>query len=148
MFIESSQCLYAYRNPKTLEIGSGTKLFITFLSLRFFGMRRERDTVSFYADFSIWPPPQITGLASASSESRPSCSEFKSQLTAFFQIPKYSARRFRAWRYSRPRSHDPIWGFYCDICDCRIHPRARVNTCTQCVHLTNPCTKPKGSQHN
>ena len=29
-------------NPKTLKIGSGTKLFITFLSLRFFDMRRER----------------------------------------------------------------------------------------------------------
>ena len=33
----------------------------------------------------------------------------------------------------------PIWGF-CDICDCHIRP-ARMNTCTQCVHLTNPCTK-------
>ena len=27
-------------------------------------------------------------------------------------------------------------------------PRARVNICTQCLHLTNPCTKPKGSQPN
>ena len=39
MFIS---CSYAYRNPKTLEIGSGTKLLFTFLSLRFFDMRRER----------------------------------------------------------------------------------------------------------
>ena len=29
-------------NPEIHEIGSGTKLFITFLSLRFFDMRRER----------------------------------------------------------------------------------------------------------
>ena len=29
------------------------------------------------------------------------------------------------------------------------HPlHTRMNTCTQCVHLTNPCTKPKGSQPN
>ena len=27
-------------------------------------------------------------------------------------------------------------------------PHTRVNTYTQCVHLTNPCTKPKGSQPN
>ena len=27
-------------------------------------------------------------------------------------------------------------------------PCACVNTCTQCVHLTNPCTKLKGSQPN
>ena len=27
-------------------------------------------------------------------------------------------------------------------------PSARVNTCIQCVHLTNPCPKPKGSQPN
>ena len=26
--------------------------------------------------------------------------------------------------------------------------RTHVNTCTQCVHLPNPCTKPKGSQPN
>ena len=32
-------------------------------------------------------------------------SEFKSQLTAFFQIPKSSARRFRLWHHSRPQSH-------------------------------------------
>ena len=31
-----------YRNLKTLKIGSGIKLFITFLSLRFFDMRRGR----------------------------------------------------------------------------------------------------------
>ena len=38
-------------------------------------------------------------------------------------------------------------GFYCDISDCHIRP-ARMNTCTQCVHLTNSCTKQKGSQPN
>ena len=37
------------------EIGSGTKLLFTFLNLRFFDTRRERDTISFYADFSVWP---------------------------------------------------------------------------------------------
>ena len=48
------------RNPKNTKhlplsfFDSGTKLFITFLSLRF-STWEERDTISFYADFSIWP---------------------------------------------------------------------------------------------
>ena len=49
---------HIHRNPKTPEtlddsFGSGTKLSFTFLSLRFFDTRRERDTISFYGDFSI-----------------------------------------------------------------------------------------------
>ena len=40
-------------NPEIYEIGSGTKLLFTFLSLRFFDMKRERHTISFYADFFI-----------------------------------------------------------------------------------------------
>ena len=51
-----------HRNPEIHKIGSGTKHFITFLSL-FFDMRRERDIISFYADFSIWPPPRVTPAA-------------------------------------------------------------------------------------
>ena len=50
-------------------------------------------------------PPQTTGLASASSENRLASSKPESQLTAFFQIPKSSAHRFRPSRHSRPRSH-------------------------------------------
>ena len=78
-------------------------------------------------------PPQTTGLASASSENQLLSSSVESQLTVFFQIPKSSAHRFRAWRHSRPRSF-PIWGFYCDICDCHILPACAwtpaLNVCT------------------
>ena len=41
-----------------------------------------------------------------------------------------------------PLSTFPIWDFYCDISDCHIRARV-VNTCAQCVHRTNPCTKRK-----
>ena len=62
--------------------------------------------------------------------------------SVFFQIPKSSAHRFRAWRHSRTRFF-LLWHLWLSH-----PPRARVNSCTQCVHLTNPCTKPKGFQLN
>ena len=37
----SQMFINIYRNPKTLEIGSSTKLLFTFLNLRFSDMRRE-----------------------------------------------------------------------------------------------------------
>ena len=108
--------VHKHRNPKNtqntwqLSFGSGTKLLFTFLSLRFFDMRRERHNFFLCWLFHLTPttcgtPPQTTGLASASSENQLASSKPKSQLTAFFQIPKSSAHRFRAWRHSRPRSH-------------------------------------------
>ena len=132
------------------SLSSGTKLFISFLSLRFFDMRRERQFLSmltFPSDpTTCGTPPQTTGLAAASSENRLPSSCVESQLTVFFQIPKSSAHRFRAWRHSHPQSIS-IWGFYCDICDCHILP-PRAWTPALNVYLTNPCTKPKGSQPN
>ena len=78
------------------EIGSGTKLLFTFLSLKVFRHEeRERDTISFYADFSIWtparaaPPPQTTGLTSASSKNRLPSSSVESPL----QLTPTNARR-------------------------------------------------------
>ena len=110
------------------------KLLFTFLSLRFFDMRRERETISFHAEFSIWPPPcaaplpQTTGLASASSENRLPFSSVESQLQLTqptrgarsarcrLASPRSESRltvffsnskilRFRTWRHSRPRSY-------------------------------------------
>ena len=54
---------------------------------------RHTHTISYYAVFSIWPPPravpppQTTGLASASSENQLASSKPKSQLTVFFKFP-------------------------------------------------------------
>ena len=78
-------------------------------------------------------------LPSSRLESQLFRSEFKSQLTAFLQISKSSATLPGMTSFTSPDPF-PIWGFYCDICDCYILP---VNTCIQCVHLTNPCTKRK-----
>ena len=130
------------RNPEIYEIGSSTKLFITFLSLRFFDMRRERDTYNFFkkrAAHIVDPNWSRLGetknwLPSSSIESQLPRSEFKSQLTVVVFFKFKNPQRFREWRHSRPPSHFTIWGFYCDIPDCHIHP-ARVwtpalNVCT------------------
>ena len=114
------------------EIGSGTKLLFTFLSLKVI-WHEERETQSFYADcFYICPKPraaphlQTTGLASAGPESQPSRSDAETQQTAFSQI---SAHASGAWR---PNSYLGFlfWHLW------MTHPLS-----TLMLHLTNPCTK-------
>ena len=134
------------------EIDSSTKHFITILNLRFSDMSREREKISFYAVFSISlhhvrPPPQNTGLASASSENRLARSEFKSQITVvFFSNSKiFSASGHDVIHFPGPISYLGflLWHLWL------LHPpRSCVNTWSQWVHLTNPCTKPKVSQPN
>ena len=129
-------------------LGSGMKLLFTFLSLRFFDMRRERHNF-----FQCWlfhlTPPRAAPAANYCSdlgELRKSTCFVPAQISThcFFQIPKSSAHRFRAWRYSRPGSISYL-GFLLWHLWLSHPPNARMNTCTQSVHLTNPCTKPEGS---
>ena len=141
----------------TLFFGSGTKLLFTFLSLKFFDMRREREEqflsmLTFPSDTTrCGAPLQTPSLTSASSENQLPFSSVESLLTFFFKSQN-----------SQPiaSGHDvihvpgpfPIWGFYCDICDCHIH-LARVwtpalNVCTKLTHALSgkflSITKPKG----
>ena len=150
------------------EMGSGTKLLFTFLSLRFFDMRRERHNfflcwlfvhrqlsthwLNKRAAHFVDPNWSRIGetknrLPSSRLESQPSRSEFKSQLTAFFK-----AQNSQLVASENDVIHVPgpiidlgflVWHLWLSHPPC-----ARVNTYTQCVHLTNPCTKPKGSQPN
>ena len=121
MYIECSLYIDNTGNPKHKKhlrlLSSGTKLFITFelKAIR----HKESDTQSFYADFSICPPPtttrctplQTTGLISASPESQPASSHAKTQLTHFFQNPQ----NFRCMTSFTPPGHIPFWDFYFDI---------------------------------
>ena len=98
----------------------------------------------------VRPPPQTTGLASASPESQPSSSDAKTQLTDFFPNLKILSPHFRAWRHSPPW-YISYLGFYFEICEWCILP-ARAWTPALMLYLTNPCdnrkvltlTKPKG----
>ena len=82
------------KHKKHLQLLSSlTKLFITF-ELKVF-RHKERDTQSSYADFSICPPTTTTcdirRKASASSESQPSSSEARTQLSDFSQISTHAS---------------------------------------------------------
>ena len=92
-------------------------------------------------------PLQTTGLASASSEKRLASSKSKSQLTVFF---KFQNPQPIASGHDIIHVHGPIsyLGFLLWHLWLSHPPRMCVNTCTQCVHVTNPWTKPKGSQPN
>ena len=140
---------------------SGTKLFITILSLRLFDVKREREreresererhththTISFYADFSIWPPPRAAPAAnfwSSFGELRKSTCFVQAQIstTCFFSNSQNPQPGFRAWRHLHPRFRFYLrfllWHLWLSHPPC-----ARVITCAQCVNLTNPCTKRK-----
>ena len=113
---------------------------------------RERHTQSFYADcFYIVssqpnqraaPVTNKTCLASPRSEFQISRSAAKTQLTAFFQIPKiFSASGHDVIHVPGRISYLSflLWHLWLSH-----PPRTRVNTCTQLTHaLTNPCTKRK-----
>ena len=144
-----------YRNPKNTKhlwlffFGSGTKLSFTFMSLRFFDMRRERETHNFFLCwlFHLTPPHAASAANywSGLGELRKSTCFIQAQISthSFFQIPKSSTHRFQAWCHSRPQSISYL-GFLLWHLWLSHLPRAHVNTCTPCVHLTNPCTKLKG----
>ena len=139
--------VHKHRNPKNtkhlrLSFGSGTKLVITFLSLRFFDTRRERHnfflcwlfhlnptTCGTHCKLLVWPR-----IPSSRFESQLSRSAFQSQLTAFFQIPQILS----ASGHDIIHVHGPISYLWLSH-----PPSARVDTCAQCVHLTNSFTKRK-----
>ena len=125
-------------------LSSGTKLFYYLWVKSFFDIRRKIQ--SFYADFSICPKPRATPAARPrrASESQPSSSDRKTQLTDFSQI---SAHASGVWRHSHPWSY-PLSGiFIVTSLNDTSAPRARDHL-RSCLHLTNPCTEPKGSQPN
>ena len=75
---------------------------------------------------------------------RPASPRSQSQLTDFFQI---SAHASGAWRHSHPWSH-PLSGiFIVTSLNDTSSPCAREHL-RSCLHLTNPCTEPKGSLPN
>ena len=135
-----------------------TKLVLVrnFITFELKVIRHEgRETQSFYADcFYICPKPraaphlQTTGLASAGLKSQTSRSDAETQLSAFSQIPKIlSPRSHSMTSFTTPLVKFPIWGFILTSVNDASSSRAREHM-RSCLHLTNPCTEPKGSHPN
>ena len=142
-------------NPKYHDIGSGTKLY--YLWVKGYSTWGERDTIFLcwlllHRQLSIQPTRGARSaqsrLTSHSSESQLSRSEAGTQFTPFSQIPKSSAHASGAWRHSHPLVTFPIWDFYFDISWMTHRLRGAQRTPALMLHLTNPCTEPKGSQPN
>ena len=118
------------------EIGSGTKLLFTFLSLKVF-RHEERETQSFYVDcfyiVSSKPNQRAAPVAHKVVWPRPGQNlnslvrrQELNSLT-FLKSPKSLAQASGTWRHSHPQVPFTIWGFYFDKCEWRILP-ARVWT--------------------
>ena len=138
----------AHRNPETQKkpkklydfLVQVRNFFYYLWVKRFFDIRRE--IPSFYADFSICPPPITCGARS--EQIRLASPRSQSQLTNFSQI---SAHASGARRHSHPWSHLLSGIFIVTSLNDTSAPCAREHL-RSCLHLTNPCTEPKGSQPN
>ena len=124
--------------------------FLLSLSLKVF-RHKERDKHSFYSGFLFHHPPHhlVWHLPKASASKRKStllvrCPVLNS--TDFFKIPK-SSERFRCMTPSHLLAPFPIWAIVTSLSD-MLAPRARAWTPVLMLHLSNPCTEPKGSQPN
>ena len=136
----------------TLFFGSGTKLLFTFSEFKVFRHEeREREREREGNNFLLcWPVCTSSALDSLTQQTRsifrrppknrlPS-SRLESQLSVFFkfQHPQPIASGHDVIQTPAPISY---LGFLLWHLWLSHPPLTHVNTCTQCVHLTNPCTK-------
>ena len=100
---------------------------------------RERHTIFFYADFSIWPSPRAAIAAnywSGLGELRKSTYFVQAQILTycFFSNPKILCSSLPGMTSFTSPVIFPLWGFYCDISDCHIRPARAwtpaLNVCT------------------
>ena len=119
------------------------------LNLKVF-RHKEREAQSFYSGFFICPPPiscDTCPRPPRASESQPSSSEagLNSTNWLFQNLPKSSAR-FRcvtSFALARPVSHlGLLWHLWVTRL---LRLRACAWTPALMLHLSNPCTEPKGS---
>ena len=134
------------RNDFSVQIRN----FLLPLSLKVL-RHKERETHSFYSGFFIcphlqhvWHPPQWSPRA---SENQSSHSVSSSQLTDFFKISQNPPRSSVAWLHSHCVTSFPISAIVTSLSDTSV-PRARTWTPALMLHLSNPCSEPKGSQPN
>ena len=139
------------KNSKLCEIGSGTKLFITF-ELKVIRHEKREHNLSMLTAFTPHLSTQPTrGARSAQSSSGLT----QHWMWTFSFRGRNSTNCFfsnlspRSRCVTSPTSlvRIPIWDFYFDISEWHI-PSASAWTPALMLHLTNQCTEPKGSHPN
>ena len=142
-------------NPEIHEIYSDTKLFIYLFEFKGFFLHEEREAefltiLTFPSDPHHVLPPTANYWSGLGQLRKSTCfvlTRIWTNSLFFFKSPNPQLG---------PSGHDvnhvpgPIscLGFLLWHLWLSHQPCACVNTCTQCVHLTNPCTKSKGSLLN
>ena len=141
-----------YRNPKT-QNWFRYETFIHFFEFKGFSTWGERDTIFLcwlllhrqlsraapVAHKVVWPCPCLNLNSLVRRQ------ELNSLL--FLKSPKSSAHASGAWRHSHPLVSIPPEIFILTSLNDTSSPRAREHL-RSCLHLTNPCTEPKGSRPN
>ena len=131
MFVTYIYIYIEHRNPEirknTYDFLVQARNFLLPLSLKVF-QHKERKAQSFYAGFFICPPPPPTRVAPTTrplraSESHPSSSDRKTQLTDFLQNPLNPPRALPVHDVIQiPKSQFSIRDFYFYICERHILP--------------------------
>ena len=140
--------IYIYIEHRNLEtwkhlwlLSSGTKLFITFLSFKVL-RHKERYTLFLFWLFHF-PHPIWCGTCPRllwASESQPSSPrQVSTRLTDFFKVLRASG----PWRHSYLLALFSIWAIVMSLSNMSA---PRTQTPVLMLHLSNPCTEPKGSQ--
>ena len=151
-------------NPKKTRkpddsLYTGTTLLLPSLSLGF--RHEERETHNF-SMLTVRPssafnsltqqtcartPRSTNSLVSPGPKNQLASSKSKSQIIAFIQNHSDPSPSLQGMT---PFTSPVLFpsGVFIVTSVIVTSTRARMNTCTQCVHVTNPCTKPKGSKPN
>ena len=136
------------------SLGSGTKLLLPSLSLGF--RHDERKTQFFNADCSSIVSFQLTDSINPSGHKHTGLAQVR-KINSLRLSPNLNSLLLFKITMNPSPSLPGVTSFTSPILFAIFivtsvivisTPRTRVNPCTQCVFLTNPCTKPKGSQPN
>ena len=128
MFIKFS---LTYIGIRKHEISSGTKFLFTFMSLKVF-QHEERETQSFYTDFSIRPKPRAVPAAnywSSLDEPRKSTFFFRGGNSTHWFFPNLSPRFQCVTSFTSPGPNFYLGYLFWHLWMTHLL-RARVNTCT------------------
>ena len=123
--------------------------FLLPLSLKV--LQHQEREAQFILAFSAAPPntcgTRHKGRREQAKTNRLPPRQVSSQLTEFFKISQNPPRSSGAWCHPHSVTPLPMWAIVTSLSDTSVLP-AHARTPVLMLHLSNPCTEPKGSQPN